>query len=146
MSCVLFRNTLFGLNSYSKYIVEIYILINTPMIGLNNLCRPATVYLVLSMTIVLFLAFQNMTTGRMYCVGLQACPSNSNSVTALFIMKVVYIVFWTWILNVFCGSGNELVAWVLVIIPIVLMFVFIAFLFLGTYDFDLLTPSVSILN
>ena len=114
------------------------------VIGINNICRPAMFYFVLSISAVIFMAIQNITTGRSYCVGMQSC--SSNGVMTLFIIKIVYILFWTWILNIICSSVSEIVSWVLVFIPIVLMFIFIAMLFLANYDMDLLIPQFSIFN
>lgn len=113
-------------------------------IGLRNLCRPAKYYFIISIAAVIFMAIQNLMTGRSYCVGLQSC--SSNSVATLFVIKLVYILFWTWILNIVCSTVSETVAWVLVFIPIVLMFIFIAITFLGNYDFSLLVPNISIFN
>lgn len=113
-------------------------------IGLRKLCRPAKYYFIISIAAVIFMAIQNLMTGRSYCVGLQSC--SSNSVATLFVIKLVYILFWTWILNIVCSTVSETVAWVLVFIPIVLMFIFIAITFLGNYDFSLLVPSISLFN
>lgn len=114
------------------------------VIGLKNICRPAMFYFVLSISAVIFMALQNITTGRSYCIGMQSC--SSNSVATLFIIKIVYILFWTWILNIICASAGEIVSWVLVFIPIVLMFLFMAFMFLADYDWDLLIPKFSVFN
>jgi len=114
------------------------------MIGLKNICRPAMFYFVLSMSAVIFMALQNMTTGRSYCIGMQSC--SSNSVTTLFLIKIVYILFWTWLLNIICASASETISWVLVFIPLVLMFVFIATMFLADFDWDLLIPQFSVFN
>ena len=114
------------------------------VIGLKNICRPAMIYFILSISAVIFMAIQNLMTGRSYCIGMQSCSSNGTA--TLFVIKIVYILFWTWILNIICSSVSEVVAWVLVFIPIVLMFIFIASLFLAEYDWDLLKPSFSVLN
>ena len=113
-------------------------------IGLRNLCRPAMFYFVISIAAVIFMAIQNLATGRSYCIGMQKC--SSNNVTLLFVIKIVYILFWTWLLNIICSNMGELVSWVLVFIPFILMFIFIAITFLGNYDFDLLIPSFSFFN
>jgi len=38
-------------------------------------------------------------------------------------MKVLYILFWTWVLNLMCKGGYKNVAWFLVLLPFVLFFV-----------------------
>jgi len=40
----------------------------------------------------------------------------------IFIIKVVYILFWTWILNLMCKDGYTNIAWFLVLLPFVLLF------------------------
>ena len=100
--------------------------------GLNGLCDPAFYYLLISFTIVIIIALQNYGQGYNYCVGTHSCPTSN--VTLLFVIKILYVLFWTWILNLFCKNGYEMVSWVLVIIPIVLMFVFIAVYMSNHYD------------
>jgi hypothetical protein len=38
-------------------------------------------------------------------------------------VKVVYIMFWTWVLNLMCKDGHTGIAWFLVLLPFVLLFV-----------------------
>jgi hypothetical protein len=42
----------------------------------------------------------------------------------------LYIIFWTWILNLICKSGASVVSWVLVLFPIILMFLIIGYFLL----------------
>ena len=51
-----------------------------------------------------------------YCLGSLKC--NVTSVTFIFAVQLIYVLFWTWILNLMCNTGVEKLAWVLVIIPI----------------------------
>ena len=101
-------------------------------IGLNGLCDPAFYYLLISFTIIIIVALQNYGQGYNYCVGTQSCPTSN--VTLLFAIKIMYVLVWTWILNIICKNGYEMVSWVLVIIPIVLMFIFMALYMLNHYD------------
>jgi hypothetical protein len=41
----------------------------------------------------------------------------------VFLVKIVYILFWTWILNLICKDGHTGIAWFLVLIPFILLFV-----------------------
>jgi len=70
------------------------------------------------------MAVQNIGNVNMYCLGSYNC-SVANT-TLIFIIKAVYIVFWTWILNLICKAGAGNFAWFLVLLPFILMFVFIA--------------------
>jgi len=49
----------------------------------------------------------------------------------IFIVKIVYILFWTWVLNLICRAGVPILAWALVLIPFVLMFILIGALMAG---------------
>ena len=41
----------------------------------------------------------------------------------VFIVKIIYILFWTWILNLICKDGHKGLAWFLVLLPFILLFV-----------------------
>jgi hypothetical protein len=44
------------------------------------------------------------------------------STTYIFVLKIMWFLFWTWILNVLCAKGYKTVAWVLVAIPLLVFF------------------------
>ena len=97
---------------------------------INKLCTPAYVYLVISVLALVIIALQNVQSPRSYCVGNYQCPVESNLL--VFVIKILYVAFWTWILNVICKSGAPVVSWVLVLLPFVLMFLLIAsFIFMN---------------
>ena len=102
--------------------------------GLYDLCDPAFYYLLISLIIIIWVGLQNIGQGHYYCVGTQVCP-NTN-VYALFITKILYVLVWTWILNLLCKNGFEVISWVLVLIPIVLMLLFMAIQVTNLYDFS----------
>lgn len=91
---------------------------------INKLCTPAYVYLVISVIALVTIALQNVQSSTTYCVGNYECPVANNSL--MFIIKILYIAFWTWLLNIICKSGATTVAWILVLIPFVLMFFLMA--------------------
>lgn len=94
--------------------------------GLRKLCTPAYVYLVISMIAILVMAIQNYNNVDVYCLGDYSC--NNVNVTLLFIIKFVYVLFWTWILNLICNAGATNLAWFLVIFPFLLLFILLALL------------------
>lgn len=96
------------------------------IVGLRNLCTPAHVYLVISSIALIVMAVQNIGNVNMYCLGSYSCSVTNT--TLVFLLKVVYIVFWTWILNLMCNAGATNLAWFLVLLPFILMFVFLALL------------------
>lgn len=94
------------------------------------LCAPAKLYLVISVISLFLMWTQNVGSGSLYCVGNYSCDMPNKSV--VFLIKVLYIAFWTWLLNLLCKSGVPVVSWILVLLPLVLMFVLIgAFLLLN---------------
>ena len=101
-------------------------------VGLKDLCTPAMVYLLLSIVAIVMMAMQNLGNNGVYCVGSYSC--NTSSVVSLFMLKIVYVLFWTWLLNVLCKSGYETVSWILVLLPFVLLFILIAILFYTQFD------------
>jgi hypothetical protein len=73
--------------------------------------------------------YQNMNNVDVYCLGAYNC--NVTNVNMVFIIKFVYILFWTWILNLICDSGSPNIAWLLVLLPLVLFFVMIGLLLIS---------------
>ena len=88
--------------------------------GLRNLCTPSYVYLVISMIAIIIMALQNYGNVNMYCLGTYSCIVSSTLL--IFLIKLVYILFWTWILNLICRAGAPSVAWFLVLLPFILFF------------------------
>lgn len=98
-----------------------------------KLCTPAFIYLVLSAIGIILIAFQNYgMSPNMYCVGNVQCPVQTT--TPIFIMKILYVVFWTFILNALCSYGYYQLSWFLLLLPFILFFivVFILGMFLNT--------------
>ena len=97
--------------------------------GLRNLCTPAYIYLVISMMLLVVMYIQNRNNVDVYCLGAYEC--DVTNVTAIFLVKFVYILFWTWILNLICKSGSPSIAWLLLLLPVILFFLLIALLFIS---------------
>ena len=93
------------------------------MVGLKNLCTPSYVYLVFSMIALFVIAIQNIGNSDRYCVGYYSC--NVSSTILIFTMKLMYILFWTWILNLICNAGSPGIAWFLVLLPLIVFFLLI---------------------
>jgi hypothetical protein len=96
--------------------------------GLRNLCTPSYVYLVISAIALVVMLYQNIGNVDRYCVGSQTCSVSSTAI--IFVIKAIYILFWTWILNLICRAGAPGIAWFLVLLPFVLMFVLVSLLFI----------------
>jgi hypothetical protein len=87
--------------------------------GIKDLCTPSYVYLVISTIAVIVMAIQNFGNMNTYCVGSFSCVVGSTAL--VFAIKVLYILFWTWILNLMCKDGHSGIAWFLVLLPFVFL-------------------------
>lgn len=92
--------------------------------GLKNLCAPSKLYLVISLIALVIMSFQNYGNANIYCIGSYSCDVSST--TLIFVLQFIYIVFWTWILNLICRAGAPTISWVLVLLPFLLFFILLA--------------------
>ena len=90
------------------------------MKGLRNLCTPSHVYLVVSTIALVVMMYQNMGNVDKYCLGSYQC--NVTSTALIFVIKAIYILFWTWVLNLICKSGNAGIAWFVLLLPVIMLF------------------------
>ena len=97
--------------------------------GLTNLCPPSKLYLAISVIALIIMLIQNFGNLNTYCLGNYSCKVSSTML--IFIVKIVYVLFWTWILNLICRAGVPMLAWFLVLIPFILMFILISALMAG---------------
>lgn len=88
---------------------------------LRELCTPALIYFLLSAVGIIVSAIQNMGSRYRYFFGPYSC--RVFSCLFVFVVKVIYILFWTWLLNLMCKDGHSEIAWFLVVFPFVLLFV-----------------------
>jgi hypothetical protein len=95
--------------------------------GLRKLCTPAYVYLVFSLIAIVVLFFQNVGNVNIYCMGSYNCSVYNTPI--IFLLKIVYVAFWTWILNLMCDAGASSLAWFFVLLPFILMFILLGFIF-----------------
>ena len=86
--------------------------------SVKELCSPALFYFVVSIVGLLIVAFQNMGNNHELMLGSTMLNVQNNPV--IFIVKLVYILFWTWILNLICKDGHSGISWVLVFLPFIL--------------------------
>ena len=105
--------------------------------SLKGLCQPAHIYFVISMIAFVFMVIQNLGNTHTYVCGMYQCSVENT--TAVFVGKVLYVLFWTWLLNVFCKAGYEKLSWFLVIFPFVLMFVLFPYYLVFLNKFQTMT-------
>jgi hypothetical protein len=91
--------------------------------SLKELCTPALVYFVISFISLLLVLMQNLGNKYSYHIGCFSCRVPSTIL--IFIIKIIYILFWTWILNLICKDGHASISWLLVLLPWISLFVII---------------------
>ena len=87
----------------------------------KRLCTPAFVYLVFSTLFIITAMIQNAGNTNKVCLGRVECSVKSTSAT--FLIKILWVVLWTWVLSSLCKSGHSNIAWFLVLLPFIMIFV-----------------------
>jgi hypothetical protein len=87
--------------------------------SLKELCNPALFYFVMSIVGLIMVAFQNMGNNHELMIG--STMLNVENSPVIFIVKLLYILFWTWILNLMCKDGHSGISWLLVFLPFILI-------------------------
>jgi len=82
---------------------------------------PAMVYFVLSILTILIVLIQNLGNTNRYKIGNYSCRVTNT--TLLFIVKIIYVLFWTYVLNLICKDGHQELSWILLFLP---FFVFVS--------------------
>jgi len=93
--------------------------------NMGRMCTPAMVYFVLSMIVIFVLLMQNLGNKTKYRVGNMSCSVTNT--TMLFIVKIIYVFFWTYVLNLICKDGYPELSWLLVFLPFVWFFMIFFF-------------------
>jgi len=96
---------------------------------LKELCTPAMIYFVISIVALVMVLLQNLGNQSSYNVGSFSCRVPNTAL--VFIVKLVYILFWTWVLNLICKDGHTSISWLLVLLPWILLFVMIGLLMIN---------------
>jgi hypothetical protein len=97
--------------------------------SLKELCSPAALYFIVSIFSLLMILFQNLGNSNSYHMGNFSCRVPST--TLIFIIKLIYILFWTWILNLICKDGHTAISWLLVLFPFILFFILIGIIMIN---------------
>jgi len=96
---------------------------------LKELCTPAALYFIISILALVIVSLQNLGNTNSYNIGNFSCRVPNTFV--IFVVKFIYIVFWTYILNLICRDGHVGISWLLVLLPWILLFVIIGLLMLN---------------
>jgi hypothetical protein len=79
--------------------------------SVTKLCPPAMLYLVVSVILIVIAVLGKFNAGAI-------------------VMKVIFVLIWTWFLNFLCSKGYQSISWFLVLIPYIFMFLML-FLAIG---------------
>jgi hypothetical protein len=88
---------------------------------LRNMCTPATLYFVISLVGLIILGLSNLENNDKLCIGDYNCFVGNN--TTVFIVNAIYILFWTFILDIMCKAGYSSLSWFVFLLPFIIMFV-----------------------
>ncbi len=91
----------------------------------SDYCTPALIYLGISFIAILLIVIQNIlnTEENQLCIGVHKCTMTHK--IFVFIFKIVYMLFWAWLLNFLCKKGLKKLAWFILLIPFLLIAVII---------------------
>ena len=86
---------------------------------LSKLCPPSQLYFVLSTIAVVIMFLQNIGNTNRYCISNFMFPCNTITFIFIFMIKMLFILFWTYILNLICKDGHQALSWFLVLLPVI---------------------------
>jgi hypothetical protein len=95
----------------------------------KELCAPSMTYFVISIFVLIVMVIQNLGTSNSYNLGTFRCRVPNT--TIVFIIKLIYILFWTYILNLICKDGHTTLSWLLILFPFILLFLIIGLVMLN---------------
>jgi hypothetical protein len=101
-----------------------------------NICRPALIYLIVSFIGFFVLVTTSFGNTNNLCLGAFKC--DQSNLYMVYLINIMYILLWTWLLNLLCKYGGELIAWIFVLLPISLLL-----LIVGWETVDLLFTYIS---
>ena len=85
----------------------------------KQLCTPAKFYFIIATVSYILMLFQNINCNGRFHLGSYSCPQNTS---VILVVNALYIVVWTWILNLIC-TVNKNISWVIVLFPFILLFI-----------------------
>jgi hypothetical protein len=86
----------------------------------DKLCEPAKFYFVIATISYILILLQNLGDHGRFTLGSYSCRHTNPAI--LLVVQALYIVFWTWLLNLICKI-NKGISWVIVLFPFLLFFV-----------------------
>ena len=96
---------------------------------LKDLCTPSLIYFVISIISLFIVFLQNIGYTSSYRMGSFSCRVPSTIL--VFIVQIIYILFWTWVLNLICKDGHKEISWLLVLLPFILIFIIVGLIMMN---------------
>jgi len=81
----------------------------------KGLCEPAQWYVIIAIFSIIIFIITKITGSGV-----------SSNIFLVLLFKCVYILFWTWVLDLICRKGYRSLSWFLVILPFVLFFMLLS--------------------
>jgi len=97
---------------------------STKGFDLMNMCTPASIYFIISLIALIILGVSNLGNNDRLCVGSYDCNVGNN--TIVFTLNAIYILFWTFLLDLMCKNGYTSISWFVLLLPFLLSFIFLA--------------------
>jgi len=91
---------------------------------LSALCGPALFYFVVAMISLIYAIFVNLGNTKKLVLGKYSI--NVVNATLIFVIKLTFILLWTWILNLICRDGYPVISWILVFLPFIIIMLYVA--------------------
>jgi hypothetical protein len=89
--------------------------------NIKKLCTPAMIYFIISVSTLLAMIVSNIGNSTRFCMGEFECPVDN--VFLIYIVKMVYLLFVTIVLDSLCKNGYASISWFLIFFPILFFFV-----------------------
>lgn len=84
----------------------------------SNLCGPALFYFLIAMISIFLCILGNIGNSHGCVVGSMTVKG---SPFIIFLVKIIFVLFWTWILALICRAGYTWISWLLVLFPFIMM-------------------------
>lgn len=88
---------------------------------IKKLCTPAFLYFTLSVFSLMMMFIQNLYHSKKFCLGTFECEVPNTSY--VYIVKILYTLFFTWLLDTLCDMGHTGISWFLLFLPLIFFFV-----------------------
>lgn len=101
-------------------------------LNLKKLCTPSFIYFVISLIALVIMGIQNLSgNDETFCLGNYKC--NVGNKLIVFLLNAIYILFWTFVLDLMCKAGYSELSWFIVLIPFILFFLFLGIIIYKSY-------------